>query len=386
MELNRKIVFVLNHYSHNSQSHFFHVINLLEEIAKHDVEIALIIEKCEDIPNIINPRIQVYPQKQKGKFNRIIELFGLLTSLQKQGYNRVFIRISWVAACVAILVSFFRNLKTYYWLSGTTFPKLKFGIKKIKYYMGTLLPLWFIKTFIYRFVTGPETMIEYTIKYFGVKRQKMMLLYNDIDIDRFTVTGTEEKKLLKKEMGFVEEEKLLLYVKRLSPIKGTNFYFPYILDKFYQNNENSNYRTIIVGEGSEKEVLKANIALKPYKDKVSILGGIPNKEVHNFYKISDIFINCTLEEGFPRVLIEAMACGLPTVTTDAGGIKDILGENQLEYMTGTTDLDKFSKKLIDMAKLPSSDLERLRNENLEVTKRYSTKKVALMYINALFNE
>ena len=142
MELNNKIIFILNHYSHNSQSHFYHVINLLEEIAKDNVEIALIIEKCDDIPNIVNPKIVVYPQKQKSKLKRIVELLGLLIKLQKRGYKRVFIRISWVAACAAIIVSFFREFKTYYWLSGTTFPKLKFGFKKIKYYFGTLLPLY----------------------------------------------------------------------------------------------------------------------------------------------------------------------------------------------------------------------------------------------------
>jgi glycosyltransferase involved in cell wall biosynthesis len=386
MELNKKLIIILNHYSHNSQSHFFHVINLLEEIAKHNVEIALIIEKCDDIPNIINPKIVVYPQKQKTKLKRVVELFRLLIKLQKQGYKRVFIRISWVAACVAIIVSFFKELKTYYWLSGTTFPNLKFGLKKIKYHLGTLLPLWFIKTFIYRFVTGPETMIEYTIKYFGVKRKKMMLLYNDIDIGRFKIVVEEDKNRLKREMGFNEEEKLLLYVKRLSPIKGTNFYFPYILDEFYRDNKNSNYRTIIVGDGSEKALLKSNISVKRYQDKISILGGIPNKDVQDFYKISDIFINCTLEEGFPRVLIEAMACGLPIVSTDAGGIKDILGRKQLEYMSEVKNLNQFSNNLIRMANLSSDELNNLKNENLEGIKKFSTTKVASMYVNSLFND
>ena len=229
-------------------------------------------------------------------------------------------------------------------------------------------------------------MIEYTIKYFGVKRRKMLLLYNDIDIERFKIIDEEEKNLLKKEMGFNEEDKLLLYVKRLSPIKGTNFYFPYILDEFYRDNKNLNYRTIIVGDGSEKAMLKSNILGKHYHDKVSILGGIPNKDVQDFYMISDIFINCTLEEGFPRVLIEAMACGLPTVSTDAGGIKDILEIKQQEYMSKVDDLNQFSINLIKMANLSLDELNNLKNENLEVVKKFSTPKVAKMYINSLFNE
>ncbi len=386
MESNKKIVFILNHYSHNSQSHFYHVINLLEEIAKSDVKIALIIEKCEDQPNINNPNIQVFPQKQKNKFKRILELYGLLWKLQKEDYKRVFIRISWVAASIAIVVSFFSDIKTYFWLSGTTYPDLKFGLKKLKYQFKTLLPLWFIKTYIYRFVTGPETMIDYTIDVFGVKREKMMLLYNDVDINRFKSLTKDEKSQMKAEMGYADGEKLLLYVKRLSPIKGTNFYFPSILDDFYENKDNLIYKTVIVGDGSERKLLMENISKKKYKDRVSILGGIPNKEVQKYYSISDIFLNCTLEEGFPRVLIEAMACGLPIVTTDAGGIKDLLANKQLDYMSPAKDVKMFSSNLIKMAKLSEEELEAIKAENLVEIKKYSTQSVSLMYINKILNE
>jgi glycosyltransferase involved in cell wall biosynthesis len=302
------------------------------------------------------------------------------------GYDRIFIRISWVAATVAIAFSFFRRVKTFYWLSGTTFVRFSPTWSFTSYFFQSYLKLIFIKTFIYRFVTGPETMIDYTICHLKVKKEKMLLLYNDIDLKRFKPTSVEDKLELKMQLGFSPNDKILLYVKRLSPIKGVNYYFPYILDRFYDGQDDLGFKVVIIGNGSERDQLISNLRFKPYQRSVIILGGVPNKDVQNYYKISDIFINCTLEEGFPRVLIEAMASGLPVVSTDVGGIRDILGNKQRNFMTDAFDLDLFSDKLKILSSMPEVEKRELITENLATVDKFSTANVAKMYINSLFNE
>lgn len=382
----KKLIYVLNHYSKDSHSHFYHVIHLLEEITKHDVAIALVIEKCDDMPDINSTNITVIPQRAKSKIGRPIELGKIIFALTKQGYSHIFIRISWVAAVVAIVVSFISKLKTYYWLSGQggfeNYRNLKWGIEKFKLFIVSRLPFIFIKTFITQFVTGPETMKTYFVKEGAVSEDKILVLYNDIDTKRFDILDGKSKESLKIKLGYRPEEKIIFFAHRFSPVRRTMYYVPYIFDKL-SGAISENYIVVMAGSGPEETELKLEINKSPFNARIKMLGSIPNALIQEYYQISDVFINPTYAEGFPRVLIEAMASGLPFVTTDAGGIKDIVGERQKEYMVDKNDRDSFAVKLIELCKNEDKRAT-LSAENIKVVKRFSTDKVADMYVENLF--
>lgn len=382
----KKLIYILNHYSRDSHSHFFHIINLLEEIAKHNVAIVLVIEKCEDVPEILNPFITVINQKSSSRFQRPFELGKILYKLSKSGYNHAFIRISWLAAIVAIMVSFVSNLKTYYWLSGQggfeNYKKLRWGKEKLNLFITSRLPFIFIKTFVTKFVTGPESMKTYFIEFGKVSASKIIILYNDIDIKRFEILDEKSKDILKLKHGYKKEEKIIFFAHRFSPVRKTLYYLPYIYERFYASIED-NFIIVMAGSGPEEKELKVEVNQSNIKDKIKMLGNIPNAIIQEYYQVADIFINPTYAEGFPRVLIEAMASGLPIVTTDAGGIKDIIGLNQKQYMVDKNDRDTFANKLIELCK-NEDQRSILIAENLEEVKKFSTENVAKMYIDKIF--
>lgn len=385
---NKKMIYVLNHYSSNSSQHFFHVLNLLEEIADRGVFIKLIIEKSEGEPTVSNPNIDVVCLKNNG-FKRLVELYKLIANAQKDGYNKLFVRISNWAAITAIVNSFFSKLEVYYWQSGTVFEydnEQKLSINKVKWYFKTRLPFNFIKRFVTYFVTGPESMKKYYVTVGGVNPDKIKILYNDIDTSRFYKVEKLKQVRIKNELGFCKDKKIILFVHKFSPVRRSKLYIRNFIEQFYNESIFVNYFFYFIGDGKDKEDIEKEVKAMGFQDKVFFLGSLPNAEVHQFYQIADIFINPTHAEGFPRVLIEAMACGLPIVTTNAGGIKDILGSKQLQYMSDINDSNHFAANLIAMAKLSELELEEVINENLENIKKYSTHEVAGMYINTIFNE
>jgi glycosyltransferase involved in cell wall biosynthesis len=80
-----------------------------------------------------------------------------------------------------------------------------------------------------------------------------------------------------------------------------------------------------------------------------------------------------------------MACGLPIVTTDAGGIQDILPPEQKPFMVDRNNREEFSKALIKLSK-DTPLLNNLRQINREWVQRYSTENVAVMYLDVLFKD
>ena len=377
----KKLIYILNQYSSKEGSHFFHVLHLLEEMARNGVKITLVIEKATDIPEFDIPNIKVIAQKQSG-FKRMLELFGILKELNTQGYKKTFVRISQNGAIPAILVSKLYGGEVYYWQSGTGHVLDAQKPFNMKQYLKSELPFNIVKKYVSHFVTGPESMVEYYEKFVGVKKEKLVCLYNDIDINRFKSINNEEKNKIKDELGVPKDKKVILFVHRLSPVRKSLFYMPYILKDIFKQRDD--YVCYVIGGGSEQHELINIIKREKLENKILVLGQKPNSEIQKFYQVSDIFINPTYTEGFPRVLIEAMASRLPCVTTNAGGTADILGELQSKFMVDIHDREGFADKLAQL--IQDKEMQKkLAEENRERVKRYSTENVAKMYIKEIFN-
>lgn len=86
-------------------------------------------------------------------------------------------------------------------------------------------------------------------------------------------------------------------------------------------------------------------------DKISFVGLLSTQELFNFLKTSDLMVFPTVSEGLPRVLIEAMAVGLPCLSTRVGGIPELLSP---DLLFGPYDVAGFVNKIIEI--MSSSDL------------------------------
>lgn len=376
----KKLIYILNQYSNKEGSHFYHILHLLEEIAKNGVDIKLVIEKATDIPTFNIPNIEVIVQKKSG-LKRSIELFKILRKLNRQGYKKTFIRISQNGAIPAIVVSKLYGGEVYYWHSGTTHKTQKDEKFNLKHYVKSVLPFRFVKNYVTYFVTGPETMLKYYNEYVGVKKEKLVCLYNDIDVSRFRKIDQNKQKILKNELNVDETKKIILFVHRLSPVRKTLFYMPFVLKEVLLNRDD--YICFVIGGGSEQKELKQLIKKDGLENKILVMGEKPNSEIQKYYQISNIFINPTYTEGFPRVLIEAMASGLPTVTTNAGGTADIVGDLQSKFMVDIHDREGFAMKLKELVEDEVMQ-QKLSAENINQVKKFSTENVAQMYIREIF--
>ena len=114
-----------------------------------------------------------------------------------------------------------------------------------------------------------------------------------------------------------------------------------------------------------------------------MLGDVPGHDLPALYGAADLFIHPSYAEGFPRVILEALAAGLPLVTSDAGGTSELLGPLQQQFVISRDDADGFATAEIRLLENPELRRE-LAAENEQTVRRFDTPVVAAMYQRALF--
>jgi colanic acid/amylovoran biosynthesis glycosyltransferase len=80
----------------------------------------------------------------------------------------------------------------------------------------------------------------------------------------------------------------------------------------------------VVGEGPERDRVEYMIEQLQLNDRVRLAGALSPEGVRNVLHSSHVFLLASLSEGISNVVLEAMACGLPVVTTDAGGMREVV--------------------------------------------------------------
>jgi glycosyltransferase involved in cell wall biosynthesis len=84
------------------------------------------------------------------------------------------------------------------------------------------------------------------------------------------------------------------------------------------------YRLLIIGDGPARAKVEKTIAECQLADRVHLLGILPQKEIAKHLNQSKLFVMSSLLEGFPKALLEAIACGTPAVVTKACNAEDII--------------------------------------------------------------
>ncbi len=132
---------------------------------------------------------------------------------------------------------------------------------------------------------------------------------------------------------------------------------------------NSKFKLDIVGDGPEMNNLKSYIDLNGLQSQVTLYGNMCRSEVKTKMLNSDCFVLSSDQETFGVVLIEAMACGVPVLSTKSGGPESIITNEKLGILT---DLNHLEINMLKISKL-NFDSEVLRNHIID---NFSSKVVS----------
>lgn len=174
-------------------------------------------------------------------------------------------------------------------------------------------------------MSSVATWQEFVEKY-HVNPARATLIYPGINLSRFE--KLPEKTAARRYLALPIDRPILLYVGFSTPRKGVE-YLAYAL-----KHMKTPAFLVMVGKWEptyQKRFLKS---LGGAASRVHLAGYVPDAELPAYFSAADVFVLPTLLEGFGITLVEAMAAGLPVVTTQAGAAKEVVGEGGLAVQTG----------------------------------------------------
>jgi glycosyltransferase involved in cell wall biosynthesis len=154
----------------------------------------------------------------------------------------------------------------------------------------------------------------------GADPQKTEVLYNGVDIDRFKPPAS--KKDAKRTLGFSKDSFIVLTVRRLVYKNGIDL----LLESARVAVEkNPKLLFLVVGGGPDFKRVSLKIREFGLENNFKLLGFVSDDLLPLYYNASDVFVLPSKSgEGMPLVLLEAMACGLPIIATNVGGVPEIV--------------------------------------------------------------
>lgn len=358
-----KLCYLLPHFDLNTDSHYYHLYNFINQSAK-GLDIHLIVEKnYSDISYFTNVK-SIAVQKLNFLPLRVLENLILIIKARFQGYKNFYIHYSYISAINSSLVSRLSGAITWYWSCGMMwlFKKDRFNQFLIKITLHLVNYL----------VTGAQALAKGYSKNYNIPEAKIKIMPNWIEAERFN-QKFHRPEIIKK-FSLPEANHYVLFAHRLAERKGAQ-YITRIVKSF-----SSDCVFLIAGDGPYRTTLEKEIANDHLKN-IVLLGKIKNSLIPELMNLASVFLMPSEEEGFPRVLIEAMASGLPYIASDIGGVREISPLCEQKYICPVGDIPAFSQGIKEILNQGKNNFQ---SDLKERAYTYSEKNV-LKIFNQLFS-
>ncbi|MBI4114576.1 MAG: glycosyltransferase family 4 protein [Candidatus Niyogibacteria bacterium] len=363
----QKLCYVLPEYDINTDTHFAHVYDFIEKLSE-EFSLFIVIERSASAKPFEGVG-RVYIQHFRIKPLRMIENFLILLIARVMGYGNMYVHYSYISAWNAALVARIFAGRSFYWNCGM--PWL-FGEDA---FLNTIVRS------VHVLVTGTPRMAKLYAETYGISPDKIRVMPNWIDNEHFPQAYTdEEKSKIRSALGISAEKKIALFVHRLSERKGAHF-----LPDIAVSLSEKNTLLIIIGSGPLQEWLEGAIQEYDLSSSVRILGSVAHADLSQYYAIADVFLMPSLEEGFPHVLLETMAYGVPFVATNIGGVPDITPTVLAQFIVEPEDIIGFSTKTKNILALDPAQKQEIRQALTLWVRRYDIS-VALERFKKILTE
>lgn len=179
---------------------------------------------------------------------------------------------------------------------------------------------------------------------FGIPLHRVVTITNGIDIKQFCCKTTKERFEIKIKLGLDPLKKICIYIGRLSMEKNPLC----IIEAWYsiKSHLSEAWSLIFIGDGPLRVDLQNKIRDLKLTHDVHTIGETPS--VSQWLAAADLFVLPSLNEGMANTLLEAMACGLPSIVTDVSGVDQLVRQPQTGLVVPINDTEALASALLTL--------------------------------------
>ena len=203
------------------------------------------------------------------------------------------------------------------------------------------------------------------------KKEKIVTIYNGVDIDKFSPIGPLSNKLL----SLTRDQKCfkLVIVGRLTKAKGHKI----LINALKLIEDKIDFVLFVIGEGELREDLLNLTKNLNLDDRIIFMGN--QNDIASILRTCDIFILPSLWEGLSVALLEAVSTGIPVVATDVGSNKKVLESSRIQYkIVQPNSSEAIANGIIDII----NSFDKSKKNHLS---DYRDKKETYLYLNKKYS-
>jgi len=190
--------------------------------------------------------------------------------------------------------------------------------------------------------------------------ERVAYIRNTVDNEIFSPLDLEERETgrrnLAQQRGLSEDTRFVLFAGRLHPQKD-----PLLLVRAIAQLNEPNIHLLIAGDGELADEVRSEISQLGLSQRITMLGAVNQAKLAELHRISNAFVLSSAYEGLPLVVLEALACGTPVVTTRCGETPKFLSSDNgvvCEERTPVSIADALRKVLLNPDDYPSESCVR----------------------------
>ncbi len=213
-----------------------------------------------------------------------------------------------------------------------------------------------------------QNLRDETYTHFKIEKN-IEVIHNFVDVQRFSRKPIDAfKKVIAP-----EGERILLHASNFRKIKRVED----VVLIFNEVNKHIPSKLLFVGDGPERGTAEELSRKLNICDEIRFVG--KQEQMEDILAIADLFLLTSEYESFGLAALEAMAAGVPVISTNAGGLPEIMIQGVTGYMGNVGDVDTMSKQAIDILR-DDDRLQQFKTNAFEQAKAFDISSIVPMYV------